>query len=232
MSPTAVATGIFFVLSLALFSTTALKRHRLDAALARAAAARPSTEPLDTPERLKTYDQTFLIAFIEDARSQTIDGRSALDYYARTILAWDMWFAVAFAIFITSADLLVADWCAARPLVARAFLIFASMGVLYGVADLAEDFMLRKIFRHAEELEAMKASPRSAAPAADDAAGKEAARRESLPADAAQSDAAHALTRLKRFTIAASVVGGIVFLVICLPLDWVIKKAVPASDAA
>lgn len=224
--------AVLFVLSLALFSTTALKRHRLDEALARAAATRGGAKPLDPPERSWIYDQNDLIAFIADARSQTIDGRNALDYYGRTILAWDMWFAPAFAIFIASADLLLADWAAGSPWVARAFLIFACLGVLYGVADLAEDFMLRKIFRHADELETMKTAPPAAAATADEAAAKKAARRDSLPADAAQSDAANALTRLKRVTIAASIVGGLVWLIIFRPVDRLLRKAAPAPKTA
>jgi hypothetical protein len=228
-----IACGVFFLLSLGLFLANAVKRHRLDAALARAATGPGSAGAPAVPERQPTYDQATLIAFIEKARSQRIGGQHALDYYAHTILPWDMWFAVAFALFIASADLLVAEWLASWPWAARAFLIFACMGLLYGVADLAEDFMLRKIFRHAEELEALKKSPRTAAPGPTDAA-KEAARADSLPADAAQSDAANALTRLKMVTITVSVVGGVVFLVIFGALDWTLRKVVapPARSAA
>ena len=133
----AVACGVFFVVSLALFLVTAVQRNRLDDAMARAATVRSqASAALDPPERRWTYDQNYLIAFIEDARSQEIaDGRSALDIYAGPILAWDIWFAVAFAIFIASAGLLAADWLVAWPWTARACLILACMGVLYGVAD-------------------------------------------------------------------------------------------------
>ena len=222
MSPTAVlsiVSGVSFVLGGTLFWLTTLKRRRLDAALAQAAAVHARPKLLAVPERIPTYDQGYLIAFITDARSQTIDGHDALDYYGRTILAWDMWFAAAFATFLAAANLLGAAWFAAQPWGARAFLILASVGALYGVADLAEDFMLRKIFRHTEKLETMKASPRSAAPAAD-ASGNEAARRQSMAADAAQADAANALTRLKMATLAVSGLGGILLAVVLQLLDW------------
>jgi hypothetical protein len=225
----AIACGAFFALSLALFLATAAKRHRLDAALARATSERTPAGPIRVPERRLTYDQSALIAFIADARSQRIGGRRALDYYERTVLPWDMWFAAAFALFIASADLLAAGWLAPWPWAARACLIFACMGVLYGASDLAEDFMLRKIFRHAEELDAMRESPRTAAATGSEAAAKEVARRDSLPADAAQSDAANALTRLKFVTITASVIGGLVFVGLFLPLDRIMRRAAPAS---
>jgi hypothetical protein len=229
-----IACGVLFAVSLALFLANTMKRRHLDAALARAAREHGSTKPLKVPEREPTYDQKALIEFIEHARSQQIGGRRALDYYARTILTWDMCFAAAFALFIAAADLLAADRLASSPWAARAFLIFACIGVLYGVADLAEDFMLRKIFRHAEELEAMRRSSRGAAEAGKDGAAKEVARQDSRPADAAQSDAANALTRLKLVTIAASVIGGLVFVLIFLPLGWIMTKVAPAParDAA
>ena len=222
MSPTvilSVVSGVSFVLGGTLFWLTTLKRRRLDAALAQAAAAHARLKPLAVPERIPTYDQDYLIKFIADARSQTIEGENALDYYDRTILAWDMWFAAAFAVFIAAANLLAADRFAAHPFGARTFLILAFVGALYGVADLAEDVMLRKIFRNAGKLAAMKTSPRTAAPAAEDATGNEAARRESLAADAAQSDAANALTRLKVATLGVSVIGGIATAAILLLLD-------------
>lgn len=223
----AVACGVFFVVSLALFLVTAVQRNRLDDAMARAATVRSqASAALDPPERRWTYDQNYLIAFIEDARSQEIaDGRSALDIYAGPILAWDIWFAVAFAIFIASAGLLAADWLVAWPWTARACLILACMGVLYGVADVAEDLTLRKIFRHAEELDAKRREHRPRQAATEEAAAKEAALMDAVTADAAQTDAANALTRLKMVTITASLIGMLVFELIFLSFDQIMKNA-------
>jgi uncharacterized membrane protein YbhN (UPF0104 family) len=216
----ATTCGVFFALSLALYLATAAKRHRLDAALS-ARAHRLNKPLLAEPERMATYDQEYLIKFIENARAEEIaPGRTVLDYYARTILAWDMWFAVAFAAFIVTADLLAAHALGSRPWAARAFLIFACMGALYGVADLAEDFMLRKIFRQAEEIKVQQKGRLATAVETDDAAA---------PADAAQTDAANALTRLKMVTITASVIGVAVFFFIFGPIDWIISKVVAAA---
>jgi hypothetical protein len=225
----AIACGVFFVVSLALFLITSAKRRRLDKALSDR-ARRLGKTPLDTPERRPTYDQDYLIAYIEDARSAEVAaGRTALDYYARTILAWDMWFAVAFAIFIVAANLLAADALARWPWAARIFLIFACMGALYGIADLAEDFMLRKIFRHAKEIEAKQKAHRVTRAKTEEAAARQAALTDAALADAAQTDAANALTRLKIVTLTASVAGGLVFLLIFVTIDGIIKKAVAAA---
>lgn len=154
-APSLVVTcAVLFVLSLALYLLTAAKRHRLDAALA--ARARKLNKPAPAePERRASYDQDDLIAFIEDARAEEIaPSRTALDYYARSILGWDIWFAVAFAAFIVAANVLAADLLAAWPWASRACLIFACMGALYGIADVAEDLTLRKIFRQAEVIAA------------------------------------------------------------------------------
>jgi hypothetical protein len=220
---------VFFVVSFALFLIASEKRRRLDKTLSDSAQKLGKTAP-GTPERRPTYGQDDMIEYIEAARSTEITaGRTALDYYRRTILPWDMLFAVAFAIFIVAADLLAADAVARWPWAARTLLIFACMGALYGVADVAEDFMLRKIFRHAAEIEAKQKAHRVMHPDTEEAAAKQAALTDAAPADAAQTDAANALTRLKMVTLTASAVGGLVFLLIFVPVDWIIEKAVAAA---
>jgi hypothetical protein len=223
----AIACGASFVVSFALFLITTVQRNRLDVALTRAATVRSqATTALDPPERRPTYDQNYLIAFIEDARSQDIaNGRSALDFYAETILAWDIWFAVAFAVFIALAGLLAADWLAAWPWAARACLVLACMGILYGMADVAEDLTLRKIFRHAEELAAMRRMRSSMTPSTEASDAKYAALDDAALADAAQTDAANALTRLKMVTITASLIGVFVFELIFMSFDQIMKNA-------
>ena len=231
MSITTVAVGCaaLLVLSVLLFLVTSAKRDRLDAALRRAAPART----LDPPERLPTYDQDYMIAFIAAARDAVVNGRNGLAFYAGPILSWDIGFALAFAAFVVAADMTMAEWLAACPWAARACLILACMGLLYGAADVAEDVMLRKIFRNAESIEARRqagAIPHAAT--AEQVAEKTVALREAELADAAQTDAANALTRLKMVTLFLSVIGIAVFYVILKPAAWVMKNWIMKKASA
>lgn len=215
-----ITSGLFLVVSLGLYLVAAARRRTLDAALKRAEglddtapslgffeAWKPSSRAaLAAPELRWNYDQDYMIAFIEAARSQHFFDRparnstSALKYYSNLILRLDMWFAIAFAAFIVCASLLGAYWFAAWPWLARAWILVACLGALYGVADVAEDALLRRIFNHAEKIAALNG------PSEDMAL-----------ADAAQVDAANALTRVKFLTIFVSVIGFIAFgLFFCL----------------
>jgi hypothetical protein len=222
-----VLSGLLLAGSLILYLWTASRRHKLDAALIRAAAPSnhfhagprqiglveawsPDTRlALAVPERRWLYDQDYMIKFIEAGQTQRIpeaapvrsDGEqsdvSALDYYKRSILGLDIWFAIAFALFIICAALLAAEWFAGWPWLARAWVIIACMGILYGVADVAEDIKLRRILDHAERLARLKKEQRQALT--------------SDTADAAQVDAANALTRVKLITVSLSLIGVVAF---------------------
>jgi hypothetical protein len=209
--------GLLFALSLLLFVITGARRRKLDAALRRAAVSRHvaadapqlgmfgewvlnSQTVLVEPERRWSYDQDYMVAFIEQARSQHITGSphgaTALNYYANSILRLDFAFAVCFALFIVSAALLIAD-CGSLWL-ARICIWSGCMGVLYGVADVGEDIKLRGIFDHAGRIAAVKLTGT-------------ALQRDTALADAAQVDAANTLTRVKIVMIWLSGTGIVAF---------------------
>lgn len=227
----AVLSGLLLAESLILYLWTAVRRHKLDAALIRAATpsnnfqAGPrqiglveawspdSSLALAVPERRWTYDQDYMIKFIEAAQTQRVPGAtrirfggeqgdvSALDYYRRSILGLDIWFAIAFALFIVCAALLAAEWFAGWLWLARAWVIVACMGILYGVADVAEDIKLRRILDHAERLARLKKGDHETSP------------RDTVEADAAQVDAANTLTRVKLVTVSLSLIGLVAFVI-------------------
>jgi hypothetical protein len=216
MSPTTqlviLACGLLVVT--VIYLRTSRLRHRLDNVL---------SNGFVPPERRWTYDQRDMIAFVEPALRQPMPGTggTALAFYAGPILSWDICFALTFAALIATFGVFATDWLAFSPWLARAAAICACMSLVYGVADVAEDLTLRKIFRHAETLEIKKKARKrftEVHPAADvpsDAAQralKEAALQNAAPADAAQTDAANVLTRLKMVTLGATLVGAIIFL--------------------
>ena len=99
----------------------------------------------------------------------------------------------------------------AWPCVARAAMLGACLGVVYGVADVAEDMKLRSILIHAEQITGSpEPSGRHVSEPRD--------YRSSLmqPADAAQVDAANALTRIKLVMLCASGIGLVAFGVLFL----------------
>jgi hypothetical protein len=104
-------------------------------------------DALTAPERLWSYDAGILDKFIADARViDTRFGDNALAHYVRPTLLWnDLAFAVALAVFIALAALGVAPLLPWQPWVARVMLFMALMGVLYGIADVAEDWKLATI---------------------------------------------------------------------------------------
>jgi hypothetical protein len=227
----AVLSGLLFAGSSILYLWTAVRRHKLDSALIRAAApsnnfhAGPrqiglaeawspnSSLALAVPERRWTYDQDYVVKFIEASQTQRIPGAtrirsggeqgdvSALNYYRRSILGLDIWFAITFALFIICAALLAAELFADWPWLARAWTIIACMGILYGVADVAEDIKLRHILDHAERLARLKKVEH------------ETISRDTVEADAAQVDAANALTRVKLVTVSLSLIGLVAFVI-------------------
>lgn len=238
-------TVVLFVLSTTLFVVTTRRRHQLDLALKRAATAgRPDVEnprqlgsyeawrPNDTvvalkqPERRWTYDQAYMVAFVEAlllqrvpiaaaAKSASIPlGGTALEYYEGPILILDMWFAVSFAAFIVCAASVAAE-IASHAWVHRLFTIGACLGAVYGAADVAEDVKLRSILRHARTATSLLTTDVSepSAPAAPGQADL---------VDAAEVDAANALTRIKMVTIVASIVGFFAFCFLLIASDIVV----------
>jgi hypothetical protein len=134
-------------------------------------------------------------AFIDAISSREVPGLPGMTWlaaYEGPILRRDIAFAVALACFIVLAwSIVIVAWPADRldgwP--ARLAWVFAALGGAYGIADVAEDMKLRRIFRQART-----------APALDDA----------------DVTAANALTRIKLATIGASVIGAITFVVLLL----------------
>jgi hypothetical protein len=217
--------GFLLIVSAALFLITGASRRHLDSALKQAAApasenpdalpqlgfyeswSRKSSKALAVPERRWTYDQDYMIAFIgallpaPDATEADDGGttrRSALEIYADRILPLDIGFAVAFAVFIACTALLIADSLSEWPWIARACVIFASLGLVYGAADTAEDLKLRSILAHAKRVSAAKEISESRVSG-------------TALADAAEVDAANALTRMKVASLAASTIGLVAF---------------------
>jgi hypothetical protein len=214
-----------FVITAALFLIAGAKRRGLNVLLKSAAAspnslvsARPqlgfftpwrpgSPAALAPPERRWTYDQDYMIAFVNALERGRGDlGMPGLRYYARPILRMDTWFAVFFAAFIVCTGLLATDHLGEWPWIARAAVLGACLGAVYGVADVAEDVKLRSILMHAERVTGarkLQDAP-SSRTEHDDSSEPE-------TADAAQVDAANALTRIKLVMLSASVIGGLAF---------------------
>src|SRR5262249_37417202 len=106
------------------------------------------------------------------------------------ILRRDIAFAVALACFIVLAwSIVIVAWPADRlggwP--TRLAVVFAALGGVYGIADVAEDLKLRRIFRQA---------------------------RIAATLNEAEVGAANALTRIKLVTISASIIGLVTFIVL------------------
>lgn len=211
--------AVLLFASLLLFLITAARRRKLDLALREAAVARhvPQSAPqlplfgewlphsqvvLAQPERRWTYDQDYMVAFIEALHGRRIAEHrheaSGLGFYSDDILRLDIAFAIFFACFIVCAAFLLAQWCALWPWLMRFWIWSGCMGALYGVADVAEDVKLREIFRHAQHLVTMRAAKVLPDP-------------DTMLADAAQVDASNTLTRVKLITIFLSATGVVAF---------------------
>jgi hypothetical protein len=115
---------------------------------------------LAVPERRWTYGRDYMRAFIDAIAERPVPGKpgeSWLSVYAGPILGWDMAFAVSLACFVVLAWLALAAVAPAACLggwLPRLCLLLAAMGALYGLADVAEDLKLRRIFRIAREIRA------------------------------------------------------------------------------
>lgn len=234
-----VIAGIAFLASVVLFLVTGRKRHCLDLVLIKAAAHGvspaqrqlrsfekwPTKKPvaLASPERRWTYDQDYMIRFLDAIHvHEPIRGHSTkyLKYYRKPILLLDLAFAIVFAITIVVVSALIAIYPATPLWLTHVAIVTAAMGVVYGAADAAEDLKLRSILCHAERI--FEERDRNIEGA-----------REIEPADAAEVDAANALTRLKMLTIGLSVVGLAMFIAFSL-LNTIVDKlhAPPPPNAA
>ena len=150
-------------------------RNAVNAALER--------EKLTVPEAVWSYDETYLDKVIKAISPKPPDGgKSLLERYVRPTLIWnDIIFDVAFALFTALVAIGVAPYLPWKPWSGCLMLFFAAMGLLYGVADVAEDWKLKTIL--------------------DSGA----------PADADDANVAKWLTRAKLATIGLSVIGAAMF---------------------
>jgi hypothetical protein len=212
-----VLSGALFVAAAVLFLLSAHMRRKVDGCLGRAGNVDRNTPalglftpwhsgsraPLAVPDRRWTYDQDYMVAFIAALGNQEVAAKGgaqgALAYYAREVLALDMWFVVALGGCVACAAMWTATWAAAWRLWPL-WLVCAALGLLYAAADVAEGWLLRRILEHAQP---------TAGARVEATAGS---------ADAAQVDAACALTRLKLIALTASVIGVLAFVVL-LALD-------------
>ena len=126
------------------FVANQVYRGAIDAALAGAQGG-----PIDVPERVKPYyDAAYLNKFISIAENQrTTLGKSALELYIRPTLLWiDIGFAVFYAAFLAFFWLGVSTLLAGHHVLEPVSKFFLTMSVVYGVADVAEDFWLVRLF--------------------------------------------------------------------------------------
>ena len=147
---------------------------------------------LVAPERLWTYDETYLERFAQAARHAKLPHHAtALHAYTDGVLRLlDPIFALSLAAGVVLVDLYVFFAVAeAYPSWARAAWIAACMGVLYGVADVAEDRKLASLLRGAAQTN-------------DDLVAA---------IDPGEAAAANLLTRIKLVTIMLSVVGALFY---------------------
>jgi len=220
--------GSLLIVATVLFLIAGAHRRKLDSALKRAAAnnsngdaltqlglwetwSPQSAKVLTVPERRWTYHQDYMIKFMDPILPLPSEAEKPcpLDYYANRILPLDIGFAILFAAFIVCTALLMADWFGERTWIARAFVIFAGFGLVYGAADVAEDIKLRSIFIQARGV-------RTAADISESRVFGTAI------ADAAEVDAANALTRIKIASLAASIIGLVAFGLL-LALDAIVS---------
>ena len=181
---------------------------------------------LNQPERRWTYDQAYMVAFVNALLSQRVPiagaenrvgaglGHPALEYYEGPILTLDMWFAVSFAVFIVCCASFIAE-IASFVWVQRLFTIGACLGAVYGATDVAEDVKLRSILRHARTATNLLTTDASEPPVP-------AAPGQADLVDAAEVDAANVLTRIKLVTTMASIVGLIAFGFLWIASDIVV----------
>ncbi|WP_342740319.1 hypothetical protein [Bradyrhizobium sp. B117] len=106
---------------------------------------------LKIPERMLPwgYNADQVRQVKERLRGKLVDDRQTLlDVYVSPVLYWnDIVFAVGIAVFSASLWLWVLLQFEPTGLARWLVIIFAASGVLYGIADVAEDVMLARLFR-------------------------------------------------------------------------------------
>jgi len=141
---------VCLVLAAVCFKMNQPNRGAIDLSLAHA-----SDDPLNVPERMMPYyDSAYLNKFILVADAQpTSFGKSALQLYIRPTLLWiDIGFAVFCAAFATFFWLGLLNVLPESLWVRRLMLFFITMSLLYGVADVAEDLWLVRLFTRGGEV--------------------------------------------------------------------------------
>jgi hypothetical protein len=111
------------------------------------ADAAKTRKTLVVPERLWTYDNRYLDDFARAASSVHVSRYgTALKRYIKQTLRWDILFAIALGLFAALFDSGVATALLPYHLYTScALLLLACMGIVYGAADVAEDFKLASI---------------------------------------------------------------------------------------
>jgi hypothetical protein len=104
---------------------------------------------LTIPERLWCYDDRYLKIFIASASAQPLwTGGKVLTRYVSPTLLWnDVVFAISLACLTVVLALGVMPLLPWQPWGARIGLAMAAFGMLYGIADVAEDCVLAAVFQ-------------------------------------------------------------------------------------
>jgi len=142
--------GVCLVLAAVCFRTNQPNRAAIDLSLTHI-----SNGPLNVPERMwPYYNAAYLNKFVSAAAAQpTAFGKSVLEFYIRPTLLWiDIGFAVFCAGFAALFWLGLLCALPDYPLVRYLMTFFITMSLLYGVADVAEDLWLAKLFSRGGEV--------------------------------------------------------------------------------
>jgi hypothetical protein len=142
--------AVCLIVAVRCFVANQVYRGAIDAALAVA-----HDGPIDVPERVKPYyDAAYLNKFISIAADQrTTLGKSALELYIRPTLLWiDIRFAVFYAMFLAFFWLGVSTLLAEHPMLLFVSKFCLAMAVTYGIADVAEDIWLVRLFSRGAEV--------------------------------------------------------------------------------
>jgi hypothetical protein len=228
MTPYGLTTLAALLIACIGFGFSAKRRAEIDAAMGKGDSRKPlrlldlshgdvrsalRERRLVAPERLWSYDETYLERFAQlTLHARVREEPSALHLYVRTVLhRFDLVFAIGLGTFVYLANLAIADaLVATHPLWARAAWIAACMGLLYGVADVAEDLKLASILARAVIPDSELAGV----------------------IDPAEAAAANVLTRVKLVTIVLSALGALVFAALSIAAAIAIRPpSHPAREA-
>jgi len=208
------ACALAFVLMVIVFFVNARARSRIERALGAGPQRKPlrlfdlshgsiastmQSKHLVVPERLWTYDEQYLERFARVAAESAIRGEgSALQLYLGAILRrWDCLFAILLTTVVGLLDFGIAKAIAdIHPAWTRVAILAGCMAILYGVADVAEDYKLVTILRTPDAI------------------------------DAGAAAAANFLTRAKLVTLTASGVGIAIYLTLSAIAAVVVRPPV------